>query len=170
MLSKAKQGLIGLMLALLAAAPASTPLVGWPAGGQMTQAFGCSVYYSGIAGPECPPAAPWFHDGVDIGAPVGRPVRAAMAGTVIFAGADGGGPVCRGGYRGYGLGVVVDNGRGWQTLYAHLSRVDVAVGQVVGPQTIIGAVGETGCVSGPHLHFGLKHHGVLVDPVKYIPD
>ena len=159
-----------MLLVLVAAAPnsAESPLVGWPAGGQMTQAFGCSVYYSGIAGPNCPAATPWFHDGVDIGAPVGRPVRAAMAGTIIFAGPDGSGPVCNDGYRGYGLGVVIDNGQGWQTLYAHLSRLDVETGQVVTAQTIIGAVGESGCATGPHLHFGLKYDGVLVDPVEQI--
>ncbi len=63
---------------------------------------------------------------------------------------------------------MIDNGAGWQTLYAHLSRIDVVAGQVVGPQTIIGAVGETGCASGPHLHFGLRHKGGLLDPQMYI--
>jgi murein DD-endopeptidase MepM/ murein hydrolase activator NlpD len=138
-------------------------------GGQVTQAFGCSVYYSGIPGPDCPPAAPWFHDGLDIAAPVGRPVQAAMAGTVIFAGPDGDGPAC-GAYQGYGLAVVVDNGQGYQTLYAHLSRLEVVVGQVVTPETIIGTVGETGCTSGPHLHFGLRYQDQLVDPAGYIPN
>ncbi len=157
-----------MILAFLATSPDASPLVGWPVGGQMTQGFGCSVYYTGIPGPGCRAETPWFHAGVDIAAPVGRPVRAAMAGTVIFAGPDGSGPVCNGGYHGYGLGVVIDNGAGWQTLYAHLSRIDVAAGQVVGPQTIIGAVGETGCASGPHLHFGLRHKGGLLDPQIYI--
>jgi murein DD-endopeptidase MepM/ murein hydrolase activator NlpD len=49
-----------------------------------------------------------------------------------------------------------------------LSRLDVAAGQVVTAQTIIGAVGESGCATGPHLHFGLKYDGVLVDPVEYV--
>lgn len=144
-----------------------SPLVGWPVGGQMTQGFGCSPYYTGIAGPGCPAARPWFHDGVDIAAAAGRPVRAALAGRVIFAGPDGDGPLC-GRYRGYGLAVVIDNGRGWQALYAHLSRVDVRVGQVVGPETRIGAVGATGCATGPHLHFGLRYQGRLVDPVEVV--
>jgi murein DD-endopeptidase MepM/ murein hydrolase activator NlpD len=60
--------------------------------------------------------------------------------------------------------MVIDGGAGWQALYAHLARVDVAVGQGVTPETIIGATGETGCVSGVHLHFGLRHNGGLVDP------
>ncbi|RME69888.1 MAG: M23 family metallopeptidase, partial [Chloroflexi bacterium] len=62
-----------------------------------------------------------------------------------------------------------DNGRGWQALYAHLSRVDVRVGQVVGPETLIGAVGSTGCATGPHLHFGLRYRGRLVDPERFVP-
>jgi murein DD-endopeptidase MepM/ murein hydrolase activator NlpD len=140
------------------------PLTGWPVRGAISQGFGCSPYYTGISGPGCPAEAPWFHDGVDIAAGAGTPVRASLAGTVVFAGADGGGPVCRDGYRGYGLAVVIDGGAGWQALYAHLARVDVTVGQVVTPETIIGSIGKTGCVSGVHLHFGLRHNGRLVDP------
>ena len=86
--------------------------------------------YTRSPGPwaTCPPAdAPWFHDGLDVAAPVGFPVQAAITGTVIFAGPDGDGPLCNQGYRGYGLGVVVDNGQGWQALYAHLSEVYVRV-------------------------------------------
>lgn len=145
-----------------AAGPAS-PLVGWPISGEVSNPFGCTVYYSGIPGPGCPATAPWFHDGLDITAPAGRPVRAALAGTVLFAGPDGSGPRCGDDY-GYGLGVVVDAGTGWQALYAHLSRIEVSAGQVITPDTLIGAVGETGCVSGPHLHFGLRYGPDLVDP------
>jgi murein DD-endopeptidase MepM/ murein hydrolase activator NlpD len=141
----------------------ASPLVGWPVAGEVSNPFGCTVYYSGIPGPGCPATAPWFHDGLDIAAPAGRPVRAALSGTVIFAGADGAGPGC-GDYRGYGLGVVVDTGAGWQALYAHLARLDVVAGQTVTSDTLIGAVGETGCVSGPHLHFGLRYGADLVDP------
>lgn len=140
------------------------PLISWPVKGAIKQGFGCSPYYTGIPGPGCPAEAPWFHDGVDLAAAAGTPVRAALTGTVIFAGPDGSGPVCRDGYRGYGLAVVSDDGAGWQVLYAHLSRVDVTAGQAVTLETVIGAAGETGCVSGPHLHFGLRHNGVLVDP------
>ncbi len=140
------------------------PLIGWPAKGTISQGFGCSPYYTGIPGPGCPAKAPWFHDGVDIAAGADTPVQATLSGTVVFAGADGSGPVCRDGYRGYGQAVVIDSEAGWQALYAHLARVDVAVGQVVMPETIIGATGETGCTSGVHLHFGLRHNGGLVDP------
>ncbi len=146
-----------------------TPLVGWPAGGQMTQGFGCTPNYTEISGPNCPDDAPWFHGGVDIGAYEGAPVRAAMAGKVVFAEADSTGPWC-GEYRGYGLAVMLENGADWEALYAHLSRLEVEVGQQVGPETIIGAVGQTGCTSGPHLHFGLRYQGTLVDAGLHMPE
>jgi murein DD-endopeptidase MepM/ murein hydrolase activator NlpD len=153
--------------AAVAALPVSKPLVGWPVAGRISQGFGCSPYYTGRPGPGCPAEAPWFHDGVDIAAPAGAPVRAAITGAVIFAGADGSGPAC-GRYRGYGLGVVIATEAGWQTLYAHLAQIDVVVGQMVRPETIIGAVGETGCVSGAHLHFGLRDGATLVDPRSHV--
>ncbi|MCP4371832.1 MAG: M23 family metallopeptidase, partial [Deltaproteobacteria bacterium] len=96
----------------LSPAVETTPLGGLPVGGQLSQAFGCSAYYTGIPGPDCDAERPWFHDGIDIAAGPGSPVRAALSGTVIFAGPDGDGPAC-GQYRGYGLGVVVDTGDGW---------------------------------------------------------
>jgi murein DD-endopeptidase MepM/ murein hydrolase activator NlpD len=70
----------------------------------------------------------------------------------------------RGDDRSYGLAAVVDSGSGWQTLYAHLAKTIVTSGQVVSPETIIGAVGTSGCVTGPHLHFGLHHNDGLVAP------
>ena len=139
------------------------PLMGWPVKGRISQRFGCSPYYTGVRASHCPAATAWFHDGLDIATPPGTPVQAAITGTVIFAGADATGPAC-GQYRGYGLSVVVDNGNGWRVLYAHLSRIKVSVGQRVSPETIIGTVGATGCVSGPHLHFGLRYRGKLVNP------
>ena len=144
------------------------PRMRLPVDGPMTQGFGCSPFYTGIPGPGCPADAFWFHDGVDIRAPIGASVQAGMAGRVNFAGADGDGPLCNRGYRGYGLAVVVDSGGGWQMLYAHLSHIAVAVDQVVTPETMIGLSGDTGCVSGPHLHFGLRQNGQLVDPQTYL--
>lgn len=137
-----------------------------PISGQITQGFGCSPYYTGIAGPGCPNDQPWFHDGVDIAAAVGSPVKTGISGTVIFAGPADSGPEC-GDYRGYGLAVVVDSGAGWQALYAHLSKIGVTPGQWVGPETVIGYVGNTGCVTGAHLHFGLRYNGDLVDPQNF---
>jgi murein DD-endopeptidase MepM/ murein hydrolase activator NlpD len=148
------------------AAQAGAPEIRRPVAGQVSQAYGCSPYYSGIPGPGCPVEAFWFHDGVDIAVGVGTPVQAGMAGRVTFAAADGDGPLCNQGYRGYGLAVMVDNGEGWQALYAHLSGIDVQEGQAVEPETVIGLSGDTGCVSGAHLHFGLRHDGELVDPLE----
>ena len=108
------------------------------------------------------------HDGLDIAVPVGTPIRAVLSGTVIFAGADGAGPRCNEGYAGYGLGIVLENETGWQVLYAHLSQMYVSVGETVSPDQIIGLSGNTGCSSGPHLHFGLRYRGDLVDPLAYL--
>ncbi len=140
-----------------------SPVRGWPVEGRITQSFGCVPYNTGVFGPDCQAGQPWFHDGIDIAARAGRPVKAMMNGIVIFAGPDGQGPAC-GQYRGFGLGVVLDNQAGWQTMYAHLSEIEVLAGQAVTSETIIGVVGQTGCVTGPHLHFGLRHNGELVNP------
>lgn len=145
------------------------PFIGWPVGGQMTQGFGCTPYYSGHPAEDCPADAPWFHNGVDIATIEGAPIRAAMPGRVLFAGADTDGPAC-GDYIGYGLSVVIEHPAGWRLLYAHLSRLDVAAGDPVEAQTIIGAVGHTGCASGDHLHFALRYQDELVDPTLYIPN
>jgi murein DD-endopeptidase MepM/ murein hydrolase activator NlpD len=59
---------------------------------------------------------------------------------------------------------VIDNGAGWQALYGHLSQIAVTAGQNVATETIIGSIGDTGCVSGPHLHFGLRYEGNLINP------
>lgn len=138
-----------------------------PIEGQVTQGFGCSPYYTGIAGPGCPNDRPWFHDGVDIAVAVGAPVKSGISGTVMFAAPAGSGPKC-GDYRGYGLAVVVDSGDGWQALYAHLAKISVTPGQWAGSDTVIGYVGDTGCVTGAHLHFGLRHNGTLVDPQNFV--
>jgi murein DD-endopeptidase MepM/ murein hydrolase activator NlpD len=150
------------------------PLTGLPVKGRISQDFGCSLYYTGIAGPGCPGDKPWFHDALDIAVVADTPVAAMMTGRVIFAGEDTTGPKCQDNEgkeeRGYGLAVVVDNGAGWRALYAHLSKVDVKPGQSVTPETVLGAVGASGCVTGPHLHFGLQYNGTLVDPRLMILD
>lgn len=145
------------------------PLSFWPVQGAISQDFGCSPYFTGSPGQGCPAERPWLHDGLDLAVWSGASVKAGLAGTVIFAGPDGDGPLC-GAYRGYGLGVIIDTGDGWQSLYAHLSEIKVVVSQQVTPDTVIGLAGDTGCVTGPHLHFGLRHHGKLVDPRLYLKE
>jgi murein DD-endopeptidase MepM/ murein hydrolase activator NlpD len=144
----------------------TTPLVGPPIAGVITQEYGCSAISGGIPGDAfgCGPDRPWLHDGIDLGAPVGTPVYAATAGRVMFVGADMDGPLCNEGFQGYGLSVMIDAGSGFETLYAHLDQITVEEGQVVEPETVIGYVGATGCVTGPHLHFGLRHHGMVLPP------
>lgn len=97
-----------------------------------------------------------FHTGVDIAAPSGTPVRAADEGTVLYAGW----------YGGYGKLVVLDHGQGVSTLYAHLSKILVTVGQRVAQHQLIGRVGSTGYSTGPHLHFEVRRNGRPVDPLR----
>ena len=100
--------------------------------------------------------------GIDISAPVGTPIRAAAAGTVIFV---GGAACCS-----YGLYVEVAHGGGFTTLYAHLRNFAVKPGDAVEAGTVLGHAGLTGRTSGPHLHFELKVNGVRRNPLLYLPD
>jgi murein DD-endopeptidase MepM/ murein hydrolase activator NlpD len=97
-----------------------------------------------------------FHQGVDIAAAHGTPVRAAGDGTVLFAGW----------YGGYGKLIVLDHGDGLSTLYGHLSTILVAPGAQVARGQIIGRVGSTGYSTGPHLHFEIRRNGQPVDPQR----
>lgn len=100
-----------------------------------------------------------LHAGIDIDSGAGAPIRAARAGTVILAGDNGG----------YGNCVIIDHGGGFTTLYAHQSRIVVRSGQSVSRGEIIGYVGATGNVTGPHLHFETRVGGNPEDPQRYLP-
>lgn len=95
-----------------------------------------------------------LHTGIDIGAPWGSPVHAAASGVVVHASWLGA----------YGNGIIIDHGNGLATLYGHLSRLDVVVGQAVGQGEVIGAVGSTGLSTGPHLHFEARKYGTPIPP------
>ena len=95
------------------------------------------------------------HNGVDYGAPVGTPVRTVGDGIVEFAGWQ----------NGYGNVITIQHSNERSTVYAHLSRIDVAKGQRVEQGTVIGAVGQTGWATGPHLHFEVKIDGQQQDPL-----
>jgi murein DD-endopeptidase MepM/ murein hydrolase activator NlpD len=97
-----------------------------------------------------------FHAGVDIPAPAGEPVAAAGAGRVAYAGRRAGG---------WGLLVSVAHGQGVRSLYAHLSRVTVKVGDRVAMGTQVGLVGSSGNARAPHLHFEVRVRGAAVDPL-----
>ncbi len=99
-----------------------------------------------------------MHNGVDMDGRMGEPIHAAAAGKVIYAGWKGG----------YGLAVMIDHGGGVVTLYAHQSRLAVAVGDRVTAGQRIGYVGSTGLSTGPHLHFEVRVNGAPVDPARYL--
>jgi murein DD-endopeptidase MepM/ murein hydrolase activator NlpD len=94
------------------------------------------------------------HNGIDYAAPTGTTVRSVGDGTVEFAGTQSG----------YGNIVIVNHRNNQQTAYAHLSRVDVKVGQSVSQGQNVGAVGSTGWATGPHLHFEFRVNGEYQDP------
>lgn len=128
---------------LLAAIPSIDPVPG----SQLASGFGWRT-------------DPWpeFHDGLDLDAPWGTPVHATAAGTVAFAGWDGG----------YGMKIDLDHGNGYHTWYCHLSRIDVAAGQHVTKDEAIAAVGSTGESTGPHLHYEIVRDGRPIDPSPYL--
>lgn len=101
-----------------------------------------------------------FHDGIDISGPnvYGKPVMAFASGKVITAGI----------VTGYGNCIIIDDGGGISTLYGHLSKIHVTVGETVKSGQLIGNVGSTGRSTGPHLHFTIKVNGQAVNPLKYL--
>jgi murein DD-endopeptidase MepM/ murein hydrolase activator NlpD len=95
------------------------------------------------------------HLGIDYAAPAGTPVQAASDGVVELAGWQGE----------YGKAVRLRHANGYETLYGHLSRIDVRRGQRVAQGTRLGAVGATGLATGPHLDYRMTRNGGFVDPL-----
>ncbi len=116
----------------------------WPVNGTVTSEFG--------------PRWGSFHPGLDIADPEGTPIAASKAGTVVFAGPNGG----------YGNFVVIDHGDGTATAYAHQSRLASSEGQQVAQGQTIGYVGTTGFSTGNHLHFEIRVNGSAVNPRDYL--
>ncbi|MFF4805950.1 M23 family metallopeptidase [Streptomyces sp. NPDC001351] len=106
------------------------------------------------------------HSGQDFAVPSGTDVVAAHGGTVVKAGGNGAGDGPA-----YGNAIVIRHGNGTYSQYAHLSRIDVRVGQVVATGQHIARSGNTGNSSGPHLHFEIRrtaNYGSAVDPVAFL--
>ncbi|MFM9019122.1 MAG: peptidoglycan DD-metalloendopeptidase family protein [Actinomycetota bacterium] len=116
----------------------------WPANGVVSSPFG--------------PRWGRMHEGLDIAAPAGRPIRAAKAGVVMSASPEGA----------YGNLVVIDHGNGETTRYGHMSAFQVAKGEAVPIGHVIGLVGSTGRSTGNHLHFEIRINGVAMDPRPYL--
>jgi len=141
----------GVRFAAALDAAAQTPGTGpsgWvaPAQGRVTSEFG--------------PRWGTEHEGIDIGAGSGAPVRAAADGVVRRASW----------YGGYGNAVIIDHGGGVQTLYGHNSSLDVQPGQRVRAGEVIAKVGSTGDSTGPHLHFEVELDGKKVDPRPWLKE
>jgi murein DD-endopeptidase MepM/ murein hydrolase activator NlpD len=127
----------------------STPSI-WPVKGYLTSSFGWRR--SPTFG------ASRMHQGLDISNRIGTPVRAPARGSVTFSGFDGA----------YGICITIDHGNGIVTRYAHLSKSSVKVGDYVQRGDVIGAVGNTGRSTGPHLHYEVRVNGAPVNPMRYI--
>jgi murein DD-endopeptidase MepM/ murein hydrolase activator NlpD len=111
--------------------------------------------------PELGVGAP--HTGIDIGlyGRDGTPIAAAAPGTVSFSGGDA---CC-----GYGYYVIVKHAGGLSTLYGHLSRRAVSIGDTVAQGQTVGYAGSTGFSTGTHLHFEIQVNGAAQNPLRYLP-
>lgn len=102
----------------------------------------------------------WYHPGVDIANKSGPDVLAADSGRVIIAGWPDN--------YGYGNRIMIDHGNGYKTLYAHLSRMSVIIGQTVNRGDVVGKMGSTGRSTGTHLHFEVSYNGSKINPLSVL--
>jgi murein DD-endopeptidase MepM/ murein hydrolase activator NlpD len=98
------------------------------------------------------------HNGLDMAAPLGTPVRSTMSGRVVTTAWS----------NIYGNYIIINHGNGYQTLYGHLSKIQVQKDQAVNQGTQIGLVGSTGYSTGPHLHFTVYRNGKLINPATVL--
>ncbi len=124
----------------------------WPVRGNITSSYGWRTHP--ITHRQ------HFHEGVDIGAQYRTPIKAVADGQIQSVS-----------YRaGYGLTITIRHGYGMETAYSHCNAAHVVQGQQVRRGDIIGEVGSSGVSTGPHLHYEIRKHGNLQDPMDYLPD
>jgi murein DD-endopeptidase MepM/ murein hydrolase activator NlpD len=116
----------------------------WPVSGVVTSGFGMR---NGV-----------MHQGIDIGVPMGTPIKASGGGVVFFSGV----------MSGYGNVILIDHGNGVVTLYAHQSQLIAGEGARVAPGQVIGLAGSTGHSTGPHVHFEVRVNGTPANPMAYL--
>lgn len=121
----------------------------WPAIGRQSGWFGAQRVYQGKPG--------GYHSGADVALPTGAPVTAPADGVVVLAASTP--------FTLEGRLLMLDHGAGLSSAFLHLSRIDVTDGEAVRQGQLIGAVGATGRVTGPHLHWGLQWRGAKLDPL-----
>ncbi len=125
--------------------------MGYPHGGVITSGFGDRNNPFTGSGAE-------NHGGIDFRGQVGEPIHTTANGTVIFAGIQGG----------YGNLVQVQHQYGYTTYYAHMSAIDVKVGQKIKAGDVVGKLGSTGRSTGPHLHYEVRLNSERQNPIQFL--
>jgi murein DD-endopeptidase MepM/ murein hydrolase activator NlpD len=126
-----------------------------PNQGKTSSPYGVRRYYNGEF------ATDYYHRGLDYAGGYGSPIVAPAGGKVALVGYE------KKGFRVHGNVVGVDHGQGVVSIFMHMSKIDVEEGQMLAAGDLIGAIGNTGSSTGPHLHWGLYVNAVSVDPVQW---